>query len=443
MLFIQIVIIAILTIFVLQQPYLGIVFTAASLPVIDLLPPIPGFTSLISLLGIITLIGFLLHRAKDLNKPLFRLGAVHILGLLFIGWMYISNPQATWFGTTRNWFFTFLQLWMLTWLAGELLDTSDKHHVFMWVFSIASIVSAVLTIQSGRIGENIYSSLRASGLADNANAAARYFVVSMVFLIYLRTVMKNHLLRLLANGGIIAIFLGVFFTVSRTGILLLVAAIGLMILLNPGRKYRFQIFFIFIITLLGLWFLSDNITGIVSSIVPSIIQGNDTIGLRYHLWQAGWRMWLDNPLQGVGIGMYPEQLINYARDTVPIIYLIPGLVTHNMYIQVLAETGIVGFSLFALMLMISLRSLWNTGKVGNDNMLFLRNAWFIVFLLMLLGGMTKSDQIDKLIWLVMGISVFFRNNAQVSEPETATHNKWKQGIRTTPKVLLGKDESKI
>jgi len=416
----QIAIASILAFLILRRPYLGIALTATSLPVIDLLPPIPLLTSAVPLIGAITLVGFMLHRVMEPEKPLFSFGSVHILGLLFIGWMFLVNPQAAWFGATRNWVLTFLQLWVLAWLAGELLDTPEKHHVFMWVYSIGTITSALVVIQQGKIGEDIDTSLRVSGFAGGANSAARYFVVAIVFLSYLRTVMNQRLPRLLAIVGMTVTIIGVFLTVSRTGILLLFAALGLLVLLRPRRKHQFQLIFVFAIALFALWFLADSIFDIVKSIIPAITQGTDTVGVRYGLWQAGWRMWLDNILQGVGIGLYPEQLRYYAQDLLPVRFWSVG--AHNMYVQVLAETGLIGFGLFVLLLIMSLRNIWRAGNINDVNIFSLRNVWFIVFLVMLLGGITKNDHFDKLIWLVMGISVYFHNQLQMRTQKTAVYN---------------------
>ena len=159
---------------VLRQPYLGIVFTAATLPITDLLPQISGVTSVVPLVGAVTLVGFLWQRSTMRRKLFSHFSEIHFVGLIFLGWLFISNPQAAWFGRDRNWILTFFQLWILLWLAGELLDTPTKHYVFMWVFSIVTIASALMAIRQGGFGEDIDISVRASGLTQGANTAARY-----------------------------------------------------------------------------------------------------------------------------------------------------------------------------------------------------------------------------------------------------------------------------
>lgn len=54
----------VLVFLVIRQPYLGVVFTLASLPIIDLLPEIPLFSSVVPLIGGVTLVIFLLTTKK-------------------------------------------------------------------------------------------------------------------------------------------------------------------------------------------------------------------------------------------------------------------------------------------------------------------------------------------------------------------------------------------
>ena len=392
---------------VLQSPYLGIVFTAASLPIIDLLPPIPYFTSLIPLVGVVTLFGYILQMVKNYRDSLFYFGNVHIWGLIFVWWIVFSNFKAAWFGATRNWFFTYGQLWVMAILATQLLDTPKKHRVFMGVFSFVSIISALLAILEGRIGYSIETSLRSAGFAGNANEAARYFIVGLVFLNYLRGVVDSRILSNLTFTGMIIAFLGVFFTLSRTGILLLLSMFGLMLLLDPDRETKMSFIIIFIIGFFLIFFVEESFLNIVRSIIPTIIQGSDTLGLRYKFWWAGWQMWKDNPLSGVGIGQYREVLKYYARGLLPETILRSA--THNLYVNVLAETGSVGFLVYFFMLLSALRNFWVA-----ENITSLRTVWLLAFLVMLLGGVTMSSQYDKLLWFCVGISMCFSKQYESS-----------------------------
>ena len=393
---------------ILVNPFLGIVLIAASLPVTDLLPTIPMVSSIFPIVGGVTIFGYLI---KNINKRGNGVKSTHpilILGLLFIIWMFITNPQAAWSGTDRNWMFTYGQLLILTFLAEELLEDPDKYKTFFWVFSIVAMISATVAIQQGSIGEDIDTSIRTGGLSEGANSAGRYFVVAMIFFVYLRTIEKKPILRTLSGIGIIITFLGVFFTVSRTAIVLLFTAIGLIILLNPQKKVNFSLIIVFMLAILTLTMLSDSVFRIISSIIPSITQGTDTIGLRYKLWDAGFRMWLDHPITGVGIGRFPYELPFYASG-IPQHYL--HLVAHSTYVQLLSETGIVGLALWLSMAAISLVNLWKASQTEDLELKSLARMWFIVLLVLLIGGITMTQSAEKLIWICMGVSEYFHLHA--------------------------------
>ena len=71
------------------------------------------------------------------------------------------------------------------------------------------------------------------------------------------------------------------------------------------------------------------------------------IGVRTSEWQKVWRMFLEAPLFGVGIGNYGWYSFSY--QSLPEFSRIPKSTlfshSHNLFAQVLAETGIVGFVL--------------------------------------------------------------------------------------------------
>lgn len=399
----QLSVLSALGLIVLLYPHLGLAFTIASLPIIDLLPPIPLLTSVVPLVGGVTLVGYFFQKGLVQRKRLFRFEKFHLLSGLFLVWLFLSNPQSSWFGVTRNWVLTFFQLWILAWMAGELLDTPEKHRVTMWIFSIVATASALFTLQQQGFG--VDASVRATGLAGGANSASRYFVVALIFLSYLRRTVGSKITNIIIMLGIATLTLGVFFTVSRTGILLLFVAIILLNLQRFQGRREPELLVFFVVGLVSLWLLSDFIVEVVLSIIPAIRQGTDTVGLRYGLWQAGWRMWLDHRILGVGIGMFPQRLVVYGRGLVPFHYLHLG--AHNMYVQVLAETGLIGFTLFVFSILTSIQNFWVIRFMGNVTVKSLGNVWLIVLLVLLIGGITKHDHYDKLVWFAMGISVYF------------------------------------
>lgn len=405
---ITIPVLIILGIITLMKPYMGLIFTVASQPIADVLPQVPLLSSIVPIFGALTIFGFLLQSRSQHFRYAFRFSSFHLIALLLLLWVFISHPAAAWSSGGRNWVFTFLQLFILAWFTGFLLTSPQKHHTLMWLFSLTAFISAVYAIiQGGNLSE-IDPNIRAAGFSQGANTATRYFVIAFTFFTYLFIATKTRILKVFLFAGIVATFIGVFYTASRSGIMLLAIAIILLVLLQSRVKYRLEVGIISIVGLAFLLSFSENILRFVATIFPSISQGTDTVGLRYALWKAGFQMWLDNPIAGIGIGMFPSQLKLYPNPQYSY-YFSHGLVAHNMYVSMLAETGIIGAFLFLALLISALVNFIKARKLADKTFSGIQRTWFIVFIVMLAGGITKTDQVDKLLWLCMGVGVFFNN----------------------------------
>ena len=388
-----------LVICILWRPYLGVVVTISSVAAVDLVTDFPMATSAISALGGVTLIAFCLKSIRTGTVEVTGWTKGHLLSLLFVVWIVASNPEASMGAGVRVWLWTFVQLWVIAWLTGRLLQKPKEHLVLMWLYSAVAITSAAYAIQQGSIGEGSNDMIRGEGLAGGANSAARYILVALIFLNCVRGTVKNFVLYVLVSGAIAISAVGVIFTGSRTGMLLLAGVLAMIVFDRTGGRRRQSLGLLIVVGLVFLFLAPDRVLNIFQSVGPSITRGTDTVGLRYSLWEAGLAMWRDNPLAGVGIGQFPYRLKDYDIRRF--------LGAHNMYIQVLAETGLIGATLFMGMLGTSFVALWRATRCANKRLSALAKAWLTAFIVLLVGGLTKHDQADKLLWICIGVSFYF------------------------------------
>lgn len=394
-------------IIILFRPYYGLIMTIISLPIIELLPPFPLFSSGIVLIGLATLVGYFLEKmVLRSNNNVFRLELLHILGIIFVIWITLTDFQAAIHGSSRNWMFTFIQLWALLFLAGELLNSSKKQKKLIWFFALTCAITGIISIVQGDIRETVSTSIRASGLSGNPNSNGRYLVTAMIFFHYLRSASIERFLRVIASIGVIITFIAVFFTLSRTSILLLIVTISLFFLFNFRNRISLTSVLFYSFSLIILFAYFDQIITILKTIWPSITQGSDTVGLRYKLWQAAIIMWQDHKIYGVGIGNYPIFLQYYGSALAPRYW---NSYPHNTYLTALAETGIVGFGIILGMIVLTYINYFQRQKFDMETEK-LRKLWILVFTITLLGAITANGLHDKLLWLIFGISVYFRKN---------------------------------
>lgn len=409
----------------LLKPHWGVILIVGLLPVENIVPAgltrgIPFFTSPISLLGGVVVAGAMLRLILAGKAHLLKVTSdkVRLAGLLFIVWFFASHPRDAWFGYDRNYVFTFFQLWILLVLAGALLETKEKQLRLMIFFVAACVLSAYVSVTQAEIEATRELSRRSSGLMGGINTAARYYVLGLVFLVYLRTQAVQRESRWLANSGIIVLMVGVLYTESRAGITLAALSLVFLFLLGTRTKKGKRLLYLVATFAVAMLFIPQGALDSVGSLFftqesrpRQRFQSVDD-NIRYYLWEAGFQMWLDNPIEGVGIGRYAPQLASYLPGAIPGRY--ESLTSHNMFVRVLSETGFVGFGLFVTMIWLSIRKLWRARANARDPSLRLPDVWLIALVVIVAGGLFKDDHADKLFWLFLGVSTTF--SAAITAP---------------------------
>ncbi|HET6547254.1 MAG TPA: O-antigen ligase family protein [Solirubrobacter sp.] len=72
------------------------------------------------------------------------------------------------------------------------------------------------------------------------------------------------------------------------------------------------------------------------------------VDTRIAFWSGAIRMWEDRPLTGVGVGRFGVEAPNYVRNSR---IVLDRPVTHNAYLEILAESGLIGLIAFGAFLM--------------------------------------------------------------------------------------------
>lgn len=79
------------------------------------------------------------------------------------------------------------------------------------------------------------------------------------------------------------------------------------------------------------------------NLIFSFISESQDMGSRYIMWKQSLNLWLSNPLFGIGMGNWPYEIYQYGIDQYTIVVgKRPFSHAHNLFIEVLAESGIIG-----------------------------------------------------------------------------------------------------
>ena len=135
------------------------------------------------------------------------------------------------------------------------------------------------------------------------------------------------------------------------------------------------------------------------------VEGDTSILGRLMLWNTAWQLFRSSPIHGVGYGTFMLIVDRYLPN---IPGLVLGLEVHNIFFELLAETGILGFAAYSAFLY----SVWRYGfsqKASGDWLH--RSLAFAVLasaVEVVIGGMTDqsilwSPQPASLVWLLSAL----------------------------------------
>jgi O-antigen ligase len=140
---------------------------------------------------------------------------------------------------------------------------------------------------------------------------------------------------------------------------------------------------------------------------------------------TAWAMFLDHPLLGVGAGNYTVHFDRYAdavgfsaRD-----YEQPGEVhyPHNLYLEIAAETGLVGLALFAGAIVAAFAALRRAHSTllarGDVASADLARAFEIALVGYLVSSVFLHGHFQRYLWLLFGFAAALALMAGREEPE--------------------------
>jgi O-antigen ligase len=142
------------------------------------------------------------------------------------------------------------------------------------------------------------------------------------------------------------------------------------------------------------------------SIVPAIRKQEDTFGARLGFWRVALRMVEDRPIVGVGPGNYVAAYPRYARSGD---HRFLTFATHNAFVGVAAETGVVGLALFLLISGLALRNARRailTGRVLAQS--YIENFGVVAevcLLAILMAGLSGNVESLKCLWMFFGLAL--------------------------------------
>lgn len=289
--------------------------------------------------------------------------------------------------------FTVLQINVLIFTVAGITSLRRDLSVVMiaiWVGGMIVYFSGMLTGDLAQTPQSIYN--RMAGMTGNANKFA-YNVDFLIISIFYFWGKKNSLwwdiffsLNLLAAG------FGLILSGSRGGLFsCLVFISSWWLFCRPKKlpKTPLKAYIIFLVLIAGIsysvhYVLSDTLVG---RRVEEV--GHESSSeKREHLYKLGAALVAENPLFGVGLGNFGE----YSG----------GLYAHSNYVEVAADTGIIGLLLYYSIYVILWRRLSRLRQIiYNPDILYDTGFIKAMFLSLLAMSLTNVIYYSKVEWIIL------------------------------------------
>ena len=252
----------------------------------------------------------------------------YLLVPLFLLVAMISKVVNGWPGGALFVFAIFSPVLIAFMLLANAVDTRSRMRIAMAVFSICASVLALHGIDQVRTGVgwtgvelSQETRIQYVGIFNDPNDLGLLFIMCLPMAFYLSTrggLMGMRRLFWLTLCGML--LYGIYLTNSRGTLLALVAVLGVYVWQKRG---------IFTAALIGVGTLGGMM------MLPSRLQELDVAEAsalgRVDSWYEGLQMFIGSPLFGIGAGGYSDLHV---------------LTAHNSFVLVLAETGIIGFTVW-------------------------------------------------------------------------------------------------
>jgi len=300
-----------------------------------------GNTSLGFLFLMIHSIIYLIINRKEINFNLLFKFKTNIILISLLIWTLISAVFAYHKSLALASTLGFIILISITLFETKILINFKK---FIYKL-LLPIMTLGITIASSYIIYNYFSSTlrRATGVFSNVNDTGTLLIISLILIISYFEYLNNNYKYLVLIPGLLNL-LALLLTFSRGAFIGFIAGLAIYNLRSKKHLVIFILIFILIFS-----FIYSNPKLNKRFIKSLTIEDNMD---RINIWMSSLKMIKAHPIQGVGPGNFPKVYPSYRWvEKKSNRY---KSFAHNIFLNMAVETGIVGFILFTILIILVL-----------------------------------------------------------------------------------------
>ena len=406
---------------------------------IEFLLPNTGSSALsvAKVMGVLLLLSALARTTSLRDSPRTLLGAHPGLSLLLGAlacWTVLSIGWATSRSTASSDALRYVLNLTLFFVVFAAIRTRRDVVLLLGAFALGATLSAAYGFVGG--GGNASQAGRLVGATGEANELGTYLVAGMFLAVALAVLVRRApLLRLAASGMAVVCLLGTLLTGSRAALV----ALGIALFAGVALMKRYRALFACAAVVVGLAGTVYFVALAPAQSTERIFGGASGTSGRTALWTVGLRIVAAEPLTGVGIGNFPIESIDYLERPGALPqdqYVVSEpLEVHNIYLQNLAEIGLVGFLLFAAILVCCLTACWRAARALTDGIdrdfRLLAEATFVATVAVLVANFFAPGLYDKQMWLLLALGPALLSIARAQRALGTRHD----GVRAAPEPV--------
>jgi len=277
---------------------------------------------------------------RSIEKPNFLFDGYSIILLCFFSWCFFSS----WIGGIT---FGRLPIGIITiipamlggyyLLMASLKDERDIS-IILFILTLSGVVISLLSFHQFTQSEGLIHASRflrrIDGYYQNANTLGMVQFLCGISALTIAIAEKTTWKKIGLTAMSLIILISLMLSFSRSAIL----------------AYLFSAGFIFFYTNRVLFYYLSTAAITVSSIfiagywdvLAFILRVGSAMNLRDYIWASAWNLFLENPILGLGVGNSSRAL----QPTLPFFFFGKRMQTHNAYLEIMIDTGIIGILLY-------------------------------------------------------------------------------------------------
>jgi putative inorganic carbon (hco3(-)) transporter len=352
------------------------------------------------LLGILFVHYLLKHIHIDLNN---RLTILFIVIFLICCASQLVNRTFVPFYLNKM-----LMLFCMMLAINAFVQNIEELKTVILILAIAGFIAASITIYEVILDPNIK---RVSGSLGNPNNTAAVFCMLLPFSMLIFRRNKKIQSLSIAFLFIIVMIVAIFLSASRGALFNLVFITMLAVLLFNWRAKLIAIT-VLLISILFFFNFFENYHGIEryqQVVTNSGLLESRAVKIRMEITAIGLMLFLENPILGIGSGNFKAETTNIETEYNG--YLFAGIAPHNMYTQILAELGIIGFIFFGWFYFTVFEYLYSGIHHSDHEIKQMSMVLLFSFLSLLVSMMSSGSYLKPFLYIIAGFSLVLKRLA--------------------------------